>query len=143
MQRILVATDGTDAASRAVETAARIAAAFHAQLNVLTVLDRPEAAEARELRRVEGLSVDEILSDDGRGMLKLPFDQAMTMHSSDIETKVSMGEPVKMILQGAQDCHADLIVLGRRQLHPVSAAFNTRVSEQVLKQSSCPVLIVP
>lgn len=143
MKRILVATDGTESAKRAVDLAARIAAAFHASLSVLTVLNRTDDEESREMRRVEGVALDELLAARGRDVLHVPFEEAMQMHSDDIDAKVTVGDPSRMILQGAADCNADLIVLGHRHLHPVASALTKRVSEDVLKDAPCPILIVP
>jgi nucleotide-binding universal stress UspA family protein len=54
MQHIMVATDGSDSAGRAIDVAAKLAKAFACELLIVTVAGDLSADEMRQLERAEG-----------------------------------------------------------------------------------------
>ena len=54
MRHIMVATDGSGGADRAIDLAAELAKAVAADLLIATVADRQLGDEARQLARIEG-----------------------------------------------------------------------------------------
>ncbi|CAB4243964.1 Nucleotide-binding protein, UspA family [Methylacidimicrobium sp. AP8] len=131
-QRILVGFDGSKGAEAAFGLALEIAARFGASVDLLAVLPPSvtdwdlAAAEERALLR-EPL---ERCAERAREK-KVPF-------SERIET----GDPAQRILEAARRGRYDLLVVGRRKLaRPVYWILGS-VSEQVIRHSPCPVLVV-
>jgi len=54
MRHVMVATDGSSGANRAIDVAAELAKAVAGDLLIATVADSQLAEEARQLARVEG-----------------------------------------------------------------------------------------
>ncbi len=76
MRRILVATDGSEGADRAVDAAAALAAALSIDLWILTVTDGTSSKLVRTLAREEQISIGDARADAvfmgrrGRGRLQ-------------------------------------------------------------------------
>lgn len=125
LDRLLVATDGSDSARRAVDVAASIASAADASLDLVHVTsadgpDRPD--EDAVLAAVSDL-VD-------------ASDASVTPH-------VLEGEPADRIAAFAAERDADLLVLGRHGLSGVRERLLGNVTNRVLRSSERPVLAVP
>lgn len=120
-ERILVASDGTEGSRAPVSTAARIAVAFDAELELLHVDDRKNG-DRRGMVEKEGAELTKLL---GR---------------KPSITSVS-GHPVREIVGRATDIGASLIVCGRRGLTGLKALGS--VSERVVHSADCSVLLVP
>ncbi|XP_073137849.1 uncharacterized protein [Henckelia pumila] len=57
-------------------------------------------------------------------------------------TSILEGDPKEMICEAAEQMNADLIVVGSRGLGKIMRAFLGSVSDYVVHQAKCPVLIV-
>jgi nucleotide-binding universal stress UspA family protein len=68
--------------------------------------------------------------------LKIPYD------GIDVERQVEEGNPATEILCLAELCHADLIVMGSQRRSGWARWFTGSVADAVLRQATCPVLIV-
>ncbi|ELY59975.1 universal stress protein [Natronolimnohabitans innermongolicus] len=107
---ILVATDGSETAAAAAEHAIGLARQFDAELSAVTVLESrteydnaivdPEVVEKR--RRAAAEETLEDVSASARDA------------SVPIETAIRTGVPHEEILAEADDCEADVIVVGAR-----------------------------
>ena len=75
MKRILVATDGSDCAGRALDAAADLAKTYGAELIVATVEQGYLQGELEEFRWVENASVEEILNAVSAEILKRASDR--------------------------------------------------------------------
>lgn len=60
-----------------------------------------------------------------------------------VDAAVTEGEIIPEILAAAETSQADLIVMGTHGRHEIDRLILGSVTEQVLRQSSCPVLAVP
>ncbi|TBW58176.1 universal stress protein [Marinobacter halodurans] len=60
-----------------------------------------------------------------------------------IQTKVLVGPPAKVIVRSADKLSADLIVMGERSASTASRIFLGSTAQKVLHHSRIPVLIVP
>jgi nucleotide-binding universal stress UspA family protein len=102
---ILVATDGSGTATRAVDLAARIARATGAKLHAISVYGEPSNGGVLVPEQTSGIDVARGLLDDVR------------KHHGDevaLETEAHPGDPADVILAVAQERGVDLIVAGDR-----------------------------
>ena len=102
---ILVATDGSGTATRAVDLAARIAKATSATLHVISVYGDPGSGGPLQPEQAAGIDVATGLLEDVR------------KHHGDeitLETGAHPGDPAEVIIAVAEKLGADLIVAGDR-----------------------------
>jgi nucleotide-binding universal stress UspA family protein len=133
--KILVALDGSPDAYAALRHAATLACDQHARLVVLMVtsppkhavtvggpmlVSDPESAYAKELRE----AVD-----------SLP-------DSISVESRLTGGKPARRILEVAEECNCDLIVMGFHGHGRLLGALAGSVSATVLRESTRPVLLM-
>lgn len=132
MERILLAYDGSDPAQRALETAADLAAHYGASLSVLSVVPvHPGRApidpwDDRDVHRRELLEAATRLRDRG----------------IEPELLEGSGDPAKVIERVAGERHADMIVIGSRDLGTVGRWLQGSVSTHVATHAPTTVTIV-
>lgn len=56
---------------------------------------------------------------------------------------IKPGKPLDVILEAAKACSPDAIVLAASARHRVNRAFLGSTADKVIRQSSCPVVVVP
>jgi nucleotide-binding universal stress UspA family protein len=122
---IVVGTDGSDRASRAVAHAVMLAAAYEATLHVVHAYKGTRDA------------VEE-------AALTVADELAGTLGSSGVtvRTHALQGDPVDVILDFAYDSGADLIVVGNRGMTGRRGRFGS-IPNSISHDASCAVLIVP
>lgn len=136
INKILVPVDGSDSSDRAVAQAISIADVCSAKLNFLYVAN------------INQLAINAALSDAILAAVKkagdVILDRAINMVPSDIqyETFSETGSPAVTILDFEKKLQADLIVMGSRGLGLVKGVLLGSVSQYIMEQSSCPVLVV-
>ncbi|MDR7485331.1 MAG: universal stress protein [Armatimonadota bacterium] len=134
---ILYATDGSDHARRALAVARDIARRYDATVVVLTAYDplpRDLGSPYVDHLMAKRLAAGEALVRQAAEAL----DERGVRH----EETVLEGPAAAAILEAARTRGCDLIVLGSRGLGRVEAALLGSVSQQVVQQAPCPVLIV-
>ena len=138
IKRILVATDGSAQAFRALNEAIYIAALCDSQITLLMTVDLNEHVSAFEQVSMSGYVSAE---------LKIAAYQFLAdlMHVIPPEvpahTRVESGDPADTIIEVAEQEESDLIVIGSRGMSSLKSFFMGNVSEQVLRRASCPVLV--
>jgi nucleotide-binding universal stress UspA family protein len=142
MKHILVATDGSDDAGRAIDLAADLVKAYGARLTVLTVGGNVSRDELTQLARAEGgiaealhLLADRVLLDAGA--------RARRGGATDVRTHLAWGDPAEAIIEAARREHADAIVLGRRGRGRLAGLVLGSVSQKLVCLAPCPVIVVP
>jgi nucleotide-binding universal stress UspA family protein len=137
---IVVGTDGSGSAQRAVEQAVELAAADHARLVIVTAFERTDA------------KVDERVPDDVRWMATDP--NAAERHAregrhlaaekgvGDVVVQALEGDPAGELLEAADTFAADLIVVGSVGLTGSSRFLLGSVASNVLHHAPCDVLVV-
>lgn len=141
---IVVGTDGSADAKRAVRVAAALAAADPAsEVHVVTAYQPLTAATLRslsdelpsELRPLlhGHLGADGILSE-AQGILQAAGVRG-TCHDID-------GDPTDAILDAAERTDADLVIVGSRGEGPTKRLLHGSVSTKVLHHAPCAVLVV-
>ena len=129
MQKILVGTDTSARADRAVDEAARLAGTQDAELVVLYV--RPPL-DAREVFDPEKMPEPE------RYLEKIRDSYA----DVKVRTRSETGDPAEMICEVAEEEGADLIVVGNRGVHGKKRWFLGSVPLAVATHAPCSVYIV-
>ncbi|WP_126664325.1 universal stress protein [Haloterrigena salifodinae] len=130
---ILVATDGSDAANRAVEHATDLAAAFDADLHAIYVVDTTRYGQAV---LSESSGVLEELKERGEALLE----DVATRSDVDVTTEIRNGRPDEAIDSYAAAIEADLVVLGNRGLGGGPSAEVGSVAERVVRSAGRPVI---
>ena len=136
--RIVVGTDGTDRSLIAVDHAARLAAAFAAELHVVA------AAPPNAVANTPSTSVPAVvpLSDvSARTAAKIGHD-ACKRHGVRVFEHPRVGEPASMLMAVADAIDADLIVVGNKGMTGHIRNFTGSVPSRLAHQSRFPVLIV-
>lgn len=131
MRRILVATDFSHRADRALARAARLAQASGAALDIVHVVDpdRPQALVAAE----SGLGQD--LLDDQCGGLLDRFEIRARTHLLE-------GEAFQGIAEAIDELSPELLVLGAYRRRLLQDAFVGTTAERAIRRSGIPVLMV-
>lgn len=132
---ILVPTDGSDGANRAMEHAFDLCEHYDATLHAMFVVDTDRYGEP-SLSTAE-LVIDE-LGDEGREML----DEVAARADNEgiaVETRCCQGTPSEEILAHAEAVDADLIVMGYQGLSHRSRIGS--VVERVIRTGQHPVLV--
>ncbi|ALP66240.1 MULTISPECIES: universal stress protein [Paraburkholderia] len=143
--RILVALDGSDTASRALDTALKLAVEHGAQLLPLYVIDVPVIAYdapgfdpsiIRDAFEEEGkrISSDARARLEKRGVTGTPQVVEVTPPGEDVAHRINAM---------AAQWHADLIVMGTHGRRGFRRLVLGSVAERVLRSAACPVLMIP
>lgn len=136
--RILVAVDLSEDSGALVRYAAGISARGGGELVILHVYAREGAMTAL---RDEGLFVD-IYVSRLRSELRYLQAQAGTA-GRKARVEVITGDPVSQITTRAHELGVDLIVMGTHGRTGLPRLLMGSVAEGVLRQATCPVLLVP
>lgn len=133
---ILVAVDGSEAATRALEQAIDVARAEGARLTVVSVAVTP--------RRVAWpcfvpVPTEDDLEREAQEIVERA--EALVPENVPVSTIVRRGPAAKAILERVETGEQDLVVMGSRGLGQAGALLLESVSRAVLAQSPVPVLI--
>ncbi len=143
--RILLATDGSPEAERALGTAATLAEKLGAGLHLVSVEPMPDPLswpEARIMSPELRGDIRERAEDAARKTLE---GQAEKLGEMDVEVSgvhAVAGRPDTEIVRVAEEVGAGLVVIGSRGLGPVRRAVMGSVSLSVVHHSHCSVLVV-
>jgi nucleotide-binding universal stress UspA family protein len=143
---VIVATDGSEHATKALEFTRRLPLPVAAQKSVLHVvrpykpvpdflyIDREEHERtlAEIHKKQEGLGADVLADAKDRLLADGPA----------VETVLRAGDPAAEILRLADEQEADLIIAGARGVSWIEGLFLGSVAERLLKTARCSVLIV-
>ena len=152
---ILYATDMTPNAAFALRHAVSIARRYDAQVKVLHVLAEVDSSVVNYVATVMGeerLADFEIqhhkeVAEEIKKRIKSFAAEELNNQEDDLKRIISVearhGNPIGEILEEADDCSADLIVIGSHGKGALSYAFLGSVAEKLLRKSHRPVLVVP
>ena len=139
--RVLIPTDGSDAAKPAVEMALDLAETHDALLHVLLIVDQPPTISGT----AEGFSgLDNLLNtleEKGNQATDAIVEQARD-RDIEAEAAVRRGNPHDDILSYANENEIDIIVMGTHGRTGVKRALLGSVTENVVRHSEIPVLTV-
>ncbi len=136
MKTIVLGYDDTVPAKRALERTAQLAKAFHA--NVIVVSVAPVLAPAAHgIGPVDPADPPELHEEQLEHARVLLRERGV-----EVESHAALGDPAEMILDVAQARHADLIVVGAREVGLVQRLLGQSVSGAVERKAHCDVLVV-
>jgi nucleotide-binding universal stress UspA family protein len=142
MQRIIVATDGSSGANRAVDTAATLAKASGVDLIILTIGGSVTGAELRQLADVSG-DLSKSLEAAANKVLGQARKRALRIGVRTVKLQTGWGDPAETIINAARRGKADMLVVGRRGRGRLSGLFLGSVSQKLATLAPCVVVIVP
>ena len=138
IKKILVAVDTSDYSEMVIARASAIALAFSADVHVISVVALPKlvASEAEV-----GIQEVRIQEEDYRENQKRLMDTYLVERELHIVAKVLHGEPADKIVEYANSIRADLIVMGSKAFGKVHRFLLGSVSEDVVRNAKCSVMI--
>lgn len=142
-QSIVVGTDGSETASRAVSEAVRLARALDAELHIVSAFDPMRGAGmAAALAGAGAIALPEAELRDG-GVESALSAAAAAARSAEVRvtTHAIRGIPADALVEVATAVGAGLIVVGNRGMHGVKRVLGS-VPNSVSHTARCNVLIV-
>ena len=135
VERLVLATDGSDNAVRAADHAIFLASVFGAELHAISAAGVPEGAFARlteSVRAKSAVEAEEAVATVTRKAL-----------ATDVPTKTAVidGPPVTVVTEAGND--ADMLVVGRHGHTGIGRFLVGSVTERVLETPPAPTLVVP
>ena len=143
MKRILVATDGSEGADRAVDYAARWAAGLGADLVIVNVVGGLPDRLLRSFTHAQHAWLDELLESLSAEMLAKARDRARNLGVGAVELESRSGEVAQSIIDVAMQKQADAIVVGRRGGGRVAGLLLGSVSQKLVSLAPLPVVVFP
>ncbi|MFW5923987.1 MAG: universal stress protein [archaeon] len=137
---ILVPTDGSEDAERALEHAIVVAKAFDATVHGIYVLNVTYVADFEG--GVESESVVTALEREGESALEV-VESRCEESGVDVTTELLEGRPSYRISEYAADHGIDLVTMGTHGRSGVSRLLLGSVTESVVRRSKRPVLTIP
>lgn len=144
MKKILVPVDGSAASRKAAETAIETAKEKNAELTFIYVVYIPDLMSDAQF----GLRVrDDILTlkasaeETGEKFLDKFVGELDTGYLA-VKKMVVSGQPDEEIVKLAREDAFDLIIMGRRGFSRIKRFFVGSVTQRVISDSPCPVLVV-
>jgi nucleotide-binding universal stress UspA family protein len=146
MERILVAVDGSEHSTKAVDAAASMATAVGAKLSLLAVVPSMAAVagDLESYARSENLlnELPRLLASVQPAFLEPAAARARAKRVTEVSLETATGDPATEILATAHAKGVDLIVMGSRGRGRLSGLLLGSVSQQVSSHAPCSVLIV-
>jgi nucleotide-binding universal stress UspA family protein len=134
IKKILAPTDFSDLSASGVRYACQLAKEIGAELVVINIvaLDESNVADKRELEQHKR-QLDEFFTDKVAGV------------GSDLSIRkvVEPGQPYSTIVYWAENERVDLIVTSSHGRSGLSRVLMGSVTEEIIRKSPCPVLVVP
>ena len=142
MRHILVATDGSEGADRAIDVAAKLAKAFGAELLIVNIGGNLSGEEIRQLERAEP-NIGDALDALSQQILAAAKTRIAHLGVSNLQLRVGWGDPAQSIMEIAVRESTDAIVAGRRGRGRLTGLLLGSVSQKIASLAPCTVVIVP
>lgn len=136
---ILVPTDASETAKRALMVALNIAKKYGSRIVLLHVVSTPEALGYSLSSGISGPQEEGNIY--GGQVLRASLSE-IDPGKVRIEEKLIPGYPAVAILEEIKNGKVDLVVMGNRGYGPITASLLGSVSQRVLVKAQCPVMIV-
>jgi len=111
----------------------------NAEITVLHVVGEPSPM----LGAATGIALEDDLEEAAQKRAATVFDRARDLaaeHDTEVDTRVELGNPIKRILNSAEDF--DTVVIGTHGGSLVDRLFVGDVAQKVFRQSPVPVTVV-
>jgi len=140
-RKIMVATDGSELVKRAVEVAVEIARISEAKLYAVHVIELESNSIFHSLNEEQKKALREQLHIEGKKATDFVEDIGRTANVG-VESIIFEGNPVNGILDFTEQNDIDLIVMGTHGKTGLERFLIGSVSENVVRHSNRPVLVV-
>ena len=134
-ETVVIATDGSASAARAVSVALDFAAAFDASVHALSVVEERDLEGSPEEVRDDLEAALEETAEDALAQVRDHTDRS-------VETAVREGDPDAEITRYADEVDADVVAVGTRGRHGEHAYLLGSVAEGLVRNCDRPVLTV-
>ena len=141
IQRVMVATDGSDSSNRALDVATALARREKADLVIVTVAALSPIAVRREFQRIEGSAADP--SETASEAILMDAEQRAGWADVKARSIILWGDPAEAIIKAAVSEKVDAIVVGRRGHSQLAGLLLGSVSQKLVSLSPCMVTVVP
>ncbi|MFQ5800517.1 MAG: universal stress protein [Candidatus Hydrothermarchaeales archaeon] len=138
-KRILLPTDGSVNAEKAVAHGVELAGAIGAEVVALYVVDTSPFVSLPETFIWE--NTRDLLVGEGKKALGF-VERAAKKREVKVKTVIKEGSPSKEIVDTADEEKADLIIMGTAGRSGLDKFFLGSISEKVLRAAHCPVMVV-
>jgi nucleotide-binding universal stress UspA family protein len=139
MQSIVVGTDGSPSAEAAVRRATEVASGSGARMHLVTAY--PDAPSYRE-RIGSSAKRDPINLREAAESVLARAAGELEAQGLEADTHAREGDPAQVILEVAQEQHADLVVVGARGLTGFQRFLLGSVSSKLAHHAHCSLMIV-
>ncbi|MFB6374965.1 MAG: universal stress protein [Bradymonadaceae bacterium] len=141
---ILCTTDFSDASRAAIRTAAQLADAREVALTVLHILEVTDAAGWAPTSASLDLSTGN-LREEARRHLRDFVDETLgeAFSSLDLDLRIDRGRPDVRVCEIADTDHYAMLVVGARGRDRMANTFVGSTTEDIVRRSDRPVLVVP
>ena len=141
---VLIGTDGSETAKRAVHDAVALAKAVGAKLLVVSVYEPVSDVRLREERKDLAEDREWVFNarDEVLEMLEQTACDARSGGVSEVETFARQGDPADAILDVAEEQGVDLIIVGNRGMTGTRRFLLGSVPNKISHNAPCSVLIV-
>lgn len=138
-KRIVVAIDESDNSQSVITEAVEVAEKVDADVIVLTVIDMPKmVASEGEFSRAQIEDEERRVAEHQKQLIDKYFSGTTLL----VESKILHGDPAEKICEFAEKSNARLVVIGSRGLGRIRSRLLGSVSEKVLKNCRCSVLLI-
>lgn len=138
IDRILLATDGSEPAIMATQYAVTLARTFNSTVKAIFVDDGVESLELPEEREADDVWEGAHPSIKGLGIAKVMRER----NNIPVEIAIIQGGVAKRIVKTAEEFGADLIILGDTGRTGLKRLGMGSISETVMRASSVPVMVI-
>jgi nucleotide-binding universal stress UspA family protein len=141
--RIVVGTDGSETAKRAVQEAAELAKQTGASLDVVSAFEPVPSSRLREERLQAPSDIEHAVNphEDVNAILA-EAERDVAESGVAVRTFARQGEAANAILDVAEEENADLIVVGNKGMTGAKRFLLGSVPNQVSHHAPCSVLII-
>jgi len=145
MKRILVGTDGSEGAGRAVRYAADLAKRLGCDLLIFNAIGGYElpGGVMRELLDRDSEWFNELLATNSAKILSTAQEQASAAGLKTVIVESRHGDPVSSMIDYAQAQDVDIIVVGKRGQGQIQAMLLGSISHKLVSLAPMVVLVVP
>lgn len=148
MRKILIPIDGSKSSVKAAEKAVALGKLISSELIFITVVNML----SEDKYALFGINVEQQFIANQKEMLNKLIEQETKMQNIVVRNldigdlklsqKVLAGKPAREILRVAEEENVDYIFMGRRGFSPIERFFIGSVTQKVLSESTCPVIVV-
>jgi nucleotide-binding universal stress UspA family protein len=136
--RILVATDGSEAADHAVKWCAEFARTTGAEVVLMHTVSKV-GEWLMSVAQIDFVKVE----SERKDLLERVWAEPLRKAEVPYRTKMVSGDPVKTIIALADDENADMIVIGKTGHSGVGSSFLGGSAAKISQHTSRPLLLIP